>query len=396
MSFYPVTSGVDVLSLTGAEIERNDQLVELIRQLMRTAERHAISFATFMELALYHPQYGYYMTADEVFGEAGDFTTAPELGPLFGQFMAAKLADTIQSQNIPARIYEFGAGSGQLAVQILDELQHLNCPVDEYTIVEISPRLRARQRQTIEQQGSSFSNRVRWCDSLPDLECQGIVIANEVVDALPVELICISDGEVLQGFIIDNKGDLALEFQKPQDLRIQQSFADRHIDGLEDGYQSELHLDAETWLQQVAEKLAKGSILISDYGFPENEYYHPDRRTGTLMCHRRHHILHDPLTYIGCQDITAHVNFSALARTANECGFDINGFTNLAGFIVDCGLDHVDLSNLSTAQRVSVSQQLNTLTSPAEMGELFKVIELTRGIDAGNLGFRTLDHLHRL
>ena len=128
MSFYPVTSGVDVLSLTGAEIERNDQLVELIRQLIRTAERHAISFATFMELALYHPQYGYYMTADEVFGEAGDFTTAPELGPLFGQFMAAKLADTIQSQNIPARIYEFGAGSGKLAVQILNELKRLNCP----------------------------------------------------------------------------------------------------------------------------------------------------------------------------------------------------------------------------------------------------------------------------
>ncbi len=396
MPFYSVSPVADALSLQGAEVKRNRKLVNLIRQSILASDCNAISFSEFMDLALYHPDLGYYTSADEVLGAAGDFTTAPELGSVFGRCLAAKIDKTCRTQKRGTEIYEFGAGSGKLAIQILAELDRLDCQVDRYTIVEISPKLKAKQQQAIMQHDPAIASVVRWCDRLPSEDIQGVIVANELLDAMPVELIRIDNDQVYRGYVIESNDGFELEFRVPQDGRFQKWFESAGLPRLTNNYTTELHWHAESWLRQVTAKLAAGSILIADYGFPQHEYYHPDRSTGTLMCHRRHHSLQNPLDFIGCQDITAHVNFSALASIATLSGYEVNGFTTLAGFIVDCGLRSFNLESMNSVNQLSLSQQLNTLTSPSEMGDMFKVMELTKAIESNNLGFRTLDHLHRL
>lgn len=396
MSFYPTKPHADVLSLNAAETERSRQLVNEIQRSISATEQRVMPFAQFMDLALYHPEYGYYTSANEVLGEDGDFTTAPELGELFGRSLAVKLAEIFKSREVPANVYEFGAGSGKLAVQILAELDQLDCRVDQYTIVEISPRLKEIQQFTISKATRINPEVVHWRDSLPAEKIHGVLIANEVLDAMPVELIRIADGQIQQGFVNASAEGFQLQFSTPRDTRILEAFQRLNSSQIDGVYTTEWHGYALEWLQQVVARLRAGSILIVDYGFPAHEYYHPSRSEGTLMCHRRHHSLPDPFAYIGCQDITAHLNYSALAQIAEQAGFEVNGFTTLAGFIVDCGLQNLNLENLSEFESVLYSKQLNTLTSPSEMGEIFKVMELTKLRAPNDLGFRTLDHLHRL
>ncbi len=396
MSFYPVMPDANSLSLSAAEAERSQHLVHEIRRAIASAERGAIPFAQFMDLALYHPDYGYYTSANTVLGEEGDFTTAPEMGELFGQSLAVKLAEIFKAQQVPAKIYEFGAGSGKMAVQILTELNRLDCPIDQYTIIEISPRLKETQHLTISRNADINSKVVSWRDSLPTEDIHGVIIANEVLDAMPVELVRIENGQIRQGYVIESTQGFELQFGTPYEPRIQQSFEQLEFCQIDGAYTTELHCHAMTWLEEVTAKLTTGSILIVDYGFPEHEYYHPNRYTGTLMCHRRHHSLQDPFAYIGCQDMTAHLNFSALARIAESAGFDVNGFTTLAGFIIECGMQNLNVDNLSEFESALFYKQINTLTSPSEMGEIFKVMEFTKMSQSSDLGFRMLDHVHRL
>ncbi len=396
MSRYPVNSTADALFFHDEESERSSRLQDEIRQLIRTSDINAISFAKFMESALYHPVDGYYTSATQVLGGEGDFTTAPELGTVFGHFLSAKIARTFHSSPIPARIYEFGAGSGKLCVQLLSELKRLNCEIEDYVIIEISPRLRQIQQQLVARQTPEISTKVHWSDFPADNGIQGVVIANEVIDAMPVELVRFVEGRVHQGYVTELGDIFQLEFRTILEEEFEQTCNQINWPYFEGIYTSEIHCRAEAWLKKVGECFELGSMLISDYGFPQHEYYHPDRNQGTLMCHRRHHSLHDPFEFIGCQDITAHVNFSSLARIAETVGLEVNGFTTLAGFIVDTGLESLDLASLQISEQMSVTQQLNTLTSPSEMGELFKVMELSKNIESDQLGFKTLDHMHRL
>ena len=396
MSLYSVNSTADALTIHGEESERSSRLQGEIRQLIRTSGINAISFAKFMESALYHPVDGYYTSATQVLGREGDFTTAPELGAVFGDFLSAKIARIFNSSSIPARIYEFGAGSGKLCVQVLSELNRLGCEIDDYVIFEISPRLKQIQQQFLASQYPELSTKVHWSDFPTDQAIQGVVIANEVIDAMPVELIRFVEGRVHQGYVTALGDTLQLEFRTKLEKEFEQTYKQISWPRFEGIYTSEIHCRAQAWLKKVGDCFKIGSMLISDYGFPQHEYYHHDRNQGTLMCHRRHHSLHDPFEFIGCQDITAHVNFSSLARIAETVGLEINGFTTLAGFIVDTGLESLDLSSLQASEQMSVTQQLNTLTSPSEMGELFKVMELRKNIEPDRLGFETFDHMHRL
>ena len=396
MSLYPVSSTADALTIHGEESERSSRLQDEIRQLIRTSGINAISFAKFMESALYHPVDGYYTSATQVLGREGDFTTAPELGAVFGNFLSAKIARIFNSSMVPARIYEFGAGSGKLCAQVLSELNRLGCEIDDYVIFEISPRLKQIQQQFVARQNPELSTKVHWSDLPTDKGFQGVVIANEVIDAMPVELIRFVEGRVHQGYVTEQGDTFQLEFRTNLEEEFEQTCNQINWPKFKGIYTSEIHCRAEAWLEKVGDCFEVGSILISDYGFPQHEYYHPDRNQGTLMCHRRHHSLHDPLEYIGCQDITAHVNYSSLARVAESVGLEVNGFTTLAGFIVDTGLESLDLASLQISEQMSVTQQLNTLTSPSEMGELFKVMELSKNVESDRLGFETLDHMHRL
>ncbi len=396
MSFNSVNPITDALSMSGDELERNRRLVGAIRRAIEQSENKAISFAEFMGLALYHPKYGYYTSANQVLGREGDFTTAPELGAVFGRILAVKIASLFESNRAAPRIYEFGAGNGSLAFQILSELSLLDCRVEEYVIIEVSPRLKQIQQQSVSQLAPEQLSKVVWLDAFQAESMQGVVIANEVLDAMPVELMRCENGEVLQGYIVESGNGFQIEFRDTLDKEIESTIDRLDLPELENGYTSELHCRAEAWMRQIAECLKAGAVLIADYGFPQHEYYHPDRREGTLMCHRRHHSLHDPFAYIGCQDITAHLNFSALAQVAQSSGLEVNGFTTLAGFIVDIGIGRLDFNDCQGTERLSVAQQLNTLTSPAEMGELFKMMELTKNIESDRLGFESLDQLHRL
>ncbi len=396
MSLHPVRSTAGALNIHDEESERSSRLQDEIRQLIRTSGINAISFAKFMESALYHPVNGYYTSATQVLGREGDFTTAPELGAVFGHFLSVKIARIFNSSLIPARIYEFGAGSGKLCVQVLSELYRLGCEIEDYVIFEISPRLKQIQQQFVAKQSPEISTKVHWSEFSADKGMQGVVIANEVIDAMPVELIRFVEGRVHQGYVTELGDTFQLEFRTNLEEEFEQTSNQFDWPTFEGIYTSEIHCRAEAWLEKVGDCFEVGSMLISDYGFPQHEYYHSDRNQGTLMCHRRHHSLQDPLEFIGCQDITAHVNFSSLARIAETVGLEVNGFTTLAGFIVDTGLESLDLASLQASEQMSFTQQLNTLTSPSEMGELFKVMELSKNIEPDRLGFETFDHMHRL
>lgn len=396
MSFYSVNSVADSLSLNGDELDRNRQLVQIIRNAIRAKECRAITFAEFMDLALYHLNLGYYTSATQILGEDGDFTTAPELGNLFGKILASKIASIFSRGETCARIYEFGAGSGKLAVQILNELSRLGIDIEEYSIIETSPRLKSEQQNLINRSQRQFKSNVSWLDDLPQNGMQGVAIANEVLDAIPVDLIRIVNRAVLRGYVVESGNGFELEFKECHEDLFVRTVELVDMPECDSGYTTELHCRAEAWLRTIGEVLTAGSILISDYGFPNHEYYHRDRSEGTLICHRRHHSLYDPFSFIGCQDITAHLNFSLLAKVAEESGMNVNGFTTLAGFIIDVGAAGMEQTNATASEQRNIAQQMNILTSSSEMGELFKVMELTKNFESSQLGFRTLDHTHRL
>jgi SAM-dependent MidA family methyltransferase len=379
------------------ELRLSDELAGLIHREIAAAGG-SIPFARFMELCLYAPGLGYYSAGRRKFGVGGDFVTAPEISSLFGRCLARSCAAVLQSQG-EGDILEFGAGSGQLAIDLLGELELMNCLPERYLVLERSAELRARQQQAIGRYLPHLLDRVNWIDTLPVAGFRGVMLANEVLDAMAVERFQ-WNGEHAALFHVCSEGEgFAWRLQAGEcgnaTAYIDACMADGH---LSDGYISEFNTSLQPWLQTVAECLEQGLLLLIDYGYPQHELFHPQRSSGTLMCHYRQHAHADPLLWPGLQDITAHVNFTAVAEAAIAAGLDVAGYTTQAYFLLDCGLEDFLLQSgpTETTAYMQAAQQAKTLILPGEMGERFKCIGLTRDVDIPVPGFRLQDQRERL
>ncbi len=356
----------------------------------RIQQRGLIPFTEFMQAALYAPQLGYYTAGLQKFGMSGDFITAPELTPLFGKTLANQCQQVLAGLDGPI-IFEFGAGSGRLCVDIFTHLERVNSLPDEYHILEVSSNLRHRQQELIQLEIPHLAHKVRWLSSWPTQPFNGVVIANEVLDAMPVvRFLQTADGLLDSYVTLNARGELEEIFKPSTDPRLA---AHVHTVLSPDliPYQSEVNLFIDDWLQQCHNMLDMGAVFLLDYGFPRHEYYHPDRCHGTLMCHYRHQAHSYPLAHIGEQDITAHVDFTHVADAAVSAGFHVAGFTNQASFLIGNGLLSL-LSEISDERtRVKGQQAVKMLLQPNEMGELFKVIALTKQLDVDLNGFQLYD-----
>jgi SAM-dependent MidA family methyltransferase len=369
-------------SLTSALLER-------LRGAIATAGGW-LPFDRFMAMALYEPGLGYYANEAPKFGHlpqgvdgrGSDFVTAPELTPLFGHTLARQVAQALGATGTD-QVWEFGAGTGALALQVLDVLTAMGQRPRCYTIVDLSGSLRERQRDAL----AAHADVLHWADELP-AHMEGVVLGNEVLDAMPVQLLTRVQGEwVERGVVLDGSGALAWA-DRPTALR-----PPVEIDGDHD-YLTEIHPQAEAFVRTLAERLQRGAAFFIDYGFPEAEYYHPQRHMGTLICHRAHRSDSDPLADLGLKDITAHVNFTGIALAAQDAGMDVLGYTSQGRFLINCGL-----LDLAAQAGVRENAMMQKLVNEHEMGELFKVLALgPSGSGDGwvPMGFAHGDRTHRL
>jgi SAM-dependent MidA family methyltransferase len=369
-------------------LEHSARLQALIRS--EIAGPGWMPFSRYMELALYAPGLGYYSGALQKFGRGGDFVTAPELSPLFGRSVARQIAQ-LMSLSAP-HLLEAGAGSGRLAADLLAELDRLGCAPESYRILELSADLRARQRALIAREVPALADRVQWLDALP-VRFSGVVFGNELLDALPIERVrSTAQGVEEAGLALDADDGVKLSWRTaPATLA-----AHAQTLALPVAYETEIGLAGRAWVAEWAHRIDCGALLLIDYGFPQAEYYHPDRSTGTLMCHYRHHAHTEPLWMPGLCDITAHVDFTAVAQAAFDAGLSLAGYTSQATFLLNCGVLDLLTQDADPLARARQHTAINQLTSPAEMGELFKVICMTRGIDAALVGFSRGDRSHTL
>lgn len=338
-----------------------------------------IPFSDYMRLALYAPGLGYYSAGAVKFGEAGDFVTAPEISPLFGRTLAR-----FASHWLPERqaILELGAGSGKLARDILDEI-----PGVSYFILEVSADLRSRQEETLK------GLPVTWLDALPE-SFEGVIIANEVLDAVPFHVVCWKEEGIVERGVCLEQGRLAWRDVPLEEGRLHE--AAKAID-VRPGYVSEIQLEARALVSRLGRILKKGAMLFIDYGFGRREYYHPQRYQGTLMCHYRHRAHGDPFYLPGLQDITTHIDFSAIAEAGIDAGLEFIGYASQANFLINCGILEL-LGRVSPEDPqiyLPLSSGLQKLVSPSEMGELFKVMAFCRGERAASSCF-SLGDISRL
>jgi SAM-dependent MidA family methyltransferase len=387
-----------------------------------------LPFDDFMQAALYTPGLGYYAHGSQKFGslptrpaadgttlEGSDFVTAPELSPLFGACVGQQVAQALQATGTRC-VFEFGAGSGALALQICELLEQVNQALEHYFIIELSASLRARQQATL----AKFGDRVQWLDALP-AQMQGVVIGNEVLDAMPVKLLVRTAGVWHERGVVlhpgvmqdveqinrqntgsdpapnsaqtDSQKQIESDSQAthwawqdhPTDLRPSIDLPGSH------DYLTEIHPQAEAFISTLASHLTRGAAFFIDYGFPESEYYHPQRHMGTLMCHYQHQADPDPLDRVGEKDITAHVDFSGIALAGQDAGLDVLGYANQGRFLMNCGLLQ-RLETLPPLQRAHAAK----LATEHEMGELFKVIAFGKGTDFEPIGFAAGDRTHTL
>lgn len=354
----------------------------------------AISFARFMELALYAPGLGYYCAGARKFGPGGDFITAPELSPLFSRCLARQCREILQALG-GGEILELGAGSGIMAADLLLELRALDALPQRYAILELSGELRQRQRQTLADRAPELLDRVVWLDALPEPGFRGVVLGNEVLDALPVERFRITAHGPRRLMIIWTGAGLDWA-EGEEDPAVTATIARIEAElgwRLPEGYTSEYVPHLADWLRAIAEPLAAGALLFVDYGYPRRAYYHPERATGTLLCHHRHRVHDDPLILPGLQDITASVDFTAVADAALAAGLEIAGYTSQNYFLFGCGLMDL-LAEVDTADSVRYleqARQVKLLTLPGEMGDRFQAIALTRNLDIPLRGFAFRD-----
>ncbi|MGE4087907.1 MAG: class I SAM-dependent methyltransferase [Immundisolibacter sp.] len=352
-----------------------------------------IGFDAFMQMALYEPGLGYYVNGLRKFGPGGDFTTAPERSPLFARTLARQVAQVLRA--VPGgEVLEFGPGSGALAAELLAELDALGCAPARYCLLELSADLQQRQREAIAARVPHLMDRVVWLTQLPE-RFAGAAIANEVLDAMPVRRFCVLDGGLAEQYVAASRDGLAWVQGPPQDARLAARVAGFDLPA---GYVSEVNLAAEAWVRSVCERLDAGLLLLIDYGYPRAEYYHPQRVTGTLRCHYRQQAHDDALRWPGLQDITAHVDFTAIAEAAHAAGATVAGFTTQAQFLINCGLPGLlEAIDPASPDYLDLALQARQLLLPQAMGEAFKVLGLTRGLgNLAPLGFAQGDRRHRL
>lgn len=356
------------LPMPSDELKRHSlKLTDQIHKLI--SERGGwISFAQFMQMALYQPGLGYYVSGLRKFGASGDFVTAPEISPLFSRCLARHCMDVFSTIDQPS-ILEFGAGSGVMAADVLLFLEEKNNLPEQYLILEISPDLQLRQKELLQEKCPHLLERVQWLNALPK-DFRGMVLANEVLDAMPVHLFKNTNSAMKERGVVSDGEGFAWGLRDWEKAPVKME--------LIDGYQSEINLAVKPWLADLSKSLKKAVVVLIDYGFSQTEYYHPQRHMGTLMCHYRHLAHPDPLVLIGLQDITAHVDFTAVETAAVGCGFEVKGFMTQAEYLMEMGL--LDQAKaLDAMAQYEQAQAMKTLLMPGEMGELFKVIVLEIG-----------------
>jgi SAM-dependent MidA family methyltransferase len=352
-----------------------------------------ITFARYMELVLYAPALGYYSAGSRKLGADGDFTTAPELTPLYGHCIAQQ-ARQILALGLD-EILEVGAGSGALAAELLEELDRLDAAPQRFLILELSADLRARSRDLLAERVPHLMERIAWLNVLPPA-FEGMIIGNEVLDAMPVHIVRATGDDIEEAGVVASRGDRPFEWSFRPAAGELRAAADQL--GLAPGYVTEIALAARAFVRSVGAILERGVMLFVDYGFPAREYYHPQRAQGTLMCHYRHRAHADPFFLPGLQDVTAHVDFSAIAAAASRAELDVLGYTSQEQFLVNCGITDLMLrtSPEDPSRYLPTAAAASKLLSPAEMGELFKAIAFGRGVPDELTGFGSGDRRHTL
>jgi SAM-dependent MidA family methyltransferase len=355
-----------------------------------------IPFDRFMELALYAPGLGYYAAGSHKFGASGDFITAPELSPLFSRCLANQCQQILSETG--GSILEFGAGSGVMAADILKQLQQLQSLPEKYFILDLSPDLKQRQLETLQARVPELLDRVEWLNQMPK-KFDGVVVANEVIDAMPVSVFKTGTDQVFEQYVDCVENNLELTW-RPASLQLQQAVENiqRHNGRLPENYLSEVNARVDGWLAGLSECMGQGAVLLIDYGYTAKEYYMAERNMGTLLCHYQHQAHDDPLMLVGLQDITASVDFSDVASKARVQGFSIAGYTTQAHFLMANGIEQMILetSPEDSENFYRVSQAVKRLMMPSEMGERFKVLGLQKNMSSALSGFSVRNFQDRL
>lgn len=369
----------------------------LLRQIYADIEKAQgqISFARFMELALYAPGLGYYSAGSLKLGKKGDFLTAPEISPLFASCLGQQFAGILKT--LPqGEILELGAGTGIFAKDVLTELEKQQCLPPRYLILETSADLRERQKNLLKTACPQFFSHIIWLDRLPE-NFKGIIFANEVLDALPVNCFRIENQQVKERCVTIKNKQLAWIESTALSQGLQEKVqALRQTYGLPDGYESEINLLLPQWINTLAQTLQKGVLIFFDYGFGRQEYYHPERSQGTLRCYFQHRLHSDPFLYPGLQDITANVDFTAVVETAIAAGLELAGYTTQSAFLLDCDLTQFVNEPPSTVKQYQQTQALKRLIMPSEMGSLIKALALTKNWRGELKGFSLFDKRREL
>ncbi len=373
------------------ELSSSQALTLLIKQQI-LQNNNWISFTDYMQLVLYTPEYGYYSSNSQKFGPNGDFITAPELSPLFGQTLAKQLLELLPQT--AGNIYEFGAGSGQLAITLLNALpENL---INRYYIIELSANLKNRQQHTIHRHAPHLAHKITHLSALPDY-LDGILLGNEVLDAIPVPVYQRNESEITEMGVCWQEDKFVWQKKIVTDQNTRQQISELFPE-TNSSYQSELHPQQQAFIATLAQKLQRGAMIWIDYGFDAAQYYHPQRQQGTLIGHYRHHVIHDAFFYPGLTDLTTHVNFTTIADAAINNGLDLIGYITQASFLLNLGITRL-LEQTGEPQETSYIQAATacqTLLAPHEMGELFKVIAFGKNIAVDWLGFSQGDMCHKL
>jgi len=382
-------------------IQHSKQLIEHIRHSIEL-HKGFLPFDEYMEQVLYAPGLGYYSAGSRKLGKDGDFITAPEISSLFSCCLANAIQPVVEPNinstiDQAAAVLEVGAGSGKMAADILLQLEKNNCLPERYFILERSADLRERQQQTIQQQCPHLIGGITWLDDFPE-RFNGIVIANELLDALPVHRVIKRHGQWQELGVQWNEqfSYASCELVQPR-LQQRLQVIEAEQGELAEGYTTEINLAAEDWIHSIASRIDSGFILLVDYGYSQHEYYHAQRQHGTLMCHYRHRAHDDPFIYPGLQDITAHVDFTAMADAALDSGLKVRGYTAQALFLMDTGLNELAeaMDGNDAEQQLKLATEIRRLTLPQEMGESFKVLLLSKNTDDMLPGF-SMDMRDRL
>jgi SAM-dependent MidA family methyltransferase len=383
-------------ALTPAQRQHGLAVEALIRRELQSAGGW-LSFEQFMDLVLYAPGLGYYSAGSIKIGAHGDFTTAPEVSALFGQGVAQQLAQILKITQ--GSVLEIGAGTGRFASCLLTTLAELDCLPDHYWILEVSADLRERQRQEITQLPKALAQRVVWLDHLPQKPVHGVILANEVLDALPVaRFVLRSDGLDEIGISL-NHDDFIIETARPAGAQLSEgvaAIATQLPAPLPNNYSSEVCMRLEPWLSTISAVLARGAILLFDYGLPRSAFYHPARSSGTFRCHFKHRAHQYYLCNFGLQDLTAWVDFTAVAEAADAAGLAVAGFTSQAAFLLATGIEARVAQAGNDIARLRLASEARQLLLPGEMGEAFKAMALTRDLPISLTGFSLQDARHTL